>query len=92
MSTLPDATLPALAQVYQRLGELLFGQGDQAAAYAVPGLWLDPAGPATRRQVNPLRFFLDTIEAIAQQPAQPLVVGPAGGGWSQNAVAYNLFP
>ena len=92
MSTLPDATLPALAQVHQRLGELLFGQGDQAAAYAVPGLWLDPAGPATRRQVNPLRFFLDTIEAIAQQPAQPLVVGPAGGGWSQNAVAYNLFP
>ena len=92
MSTLPDATLPALAQVHQRLGELLSGQGDQAAAYAVPGLWLDPAGPATRRQVNPLRFFLDTIEAIAQQPAQPLVVGPAGGGWSQNAVAYNLFP
>lgn len=91
MSTFPDAALPALAQVYARLGELWSEHGDQATAYAVPGLWIDPAGPAAPRQVNPLRFFLDTIEAIAQQPAQPLVNGPEGGGWSKNAVAYNLF-
>lgn len=99
--TLPAATFPALGQIYARLGELLSvrpdgeplsARADLATAYAVPGLWLDPTGPATRRQVNPLRFFLDAIETIARQPAQPLVTGPAGGGWSQHAVAYNLFP
>ncbi len=92
MSILPNMNQPALAQVYARLRQLAAADNEQTLAYAVPGLWIEPAGSPAPRQVNPLRFFLNTIEAILQQPGQPLVQGPAGGGWSQHAVAYNLFP
>lgn len=93
---------PALARILEKLNDRLanieedsrFAASARSVAgdYAAPGLWLDPFGPIAERQVVPERFFRDRIEAILQEPTQPLVTGETGpGDWGQNAIAYNLF-
>ena len=62
-----------------------------SAPYFVPGLWVD--GETTNAiQVNPYDFYRDALAGIAAAEPQPLVQGPEGGGWSQYAIVYNLFP
>ena len=80
----------ALSRVLARLTELAATAG-RARTYAVPGLWLDPAGSSQRQRVNPFRFYRDRVQAILDSPPQPLVSGPPAGGWSQHAVVYNCF-
>ncbi len=80
----------ALSRVHARLSELATRAG-RARSYAVPGLWLDPAGSPQRQLVEPFRFYRDRIQTVMTSPAQPLVSGPPDGGWSQQAVVYNCF-
>lgn len=75
----------ALSRVLARLTELAAAAG-RARTYAVPGLWLDPAGSSQRQRVNPFRFYRDRVQAILDSPPQPLVSGPPAGGWSQHEI------
>jgi len=65
------------------------GKGENVP-YAVPGLWADPAGPPTRRAVNPYRFYLERVEEILHQPPSSPLRGP-NGTWSRQAVTYNIL-
>jgi hypothetical protein len=97
----------ALDRVKQKLTQALEAGKGADVAYAVPGLWLDPAGSPARRLVNPYRFFLDNITWIESQPQESLLAGPStadgtsahgtsalrasAGEWSRHAVIYNIL-
>ncbi|MCS7283299.1 MAG: alpha-amylase [Anaerolineae bacterium] len=79
-----------LLLVRDRLAQAVaLGKGEDFP-YAVPSLWVDPAGPPARRRVNPYQFYLQRIEEILQQPPTPPLRG-ANGVWSRHAVVYNLL-
>ena len=59
--------------------------------YRIPGLWID-FQTASAQNLNPYDFYADRLQAILNDPAQPLVVGPTGGEWTRYAITYNLFP
>ncbi len=80
----------ALPRVLARLSELAAASG-RAKSYTVPGLWVDPAGSPRPRRVDPFGFYRDRVRAVMASPAQPLVGGTPGGGWSHQAVVYNCF-
>lgn len=65
------------------------GKGDDFP-YALPGRWVTPEGPPTRRIVNPYRFYLERVEEILHQPPTPPLRGP-DGAWSRRAVVYNIL-
>ncbi len=81
----------ALDRIKQGLAQALDAGRGGDTPYAVPGLWLDPAGPPVRRFVSPYRFFLDRIAWIEAQPQEPPVTGQGGGEWTRNAVVYNVL-
>lgn len=82
--------MQSLLLLRDRLAQAVsLGKGDDFP-YNVPGLWVDPAGPPTRRTVNPYRFYLERVEEILHQPPTPPLRGP-NGIWSRQAVTYNLL-
>lgn len=61
------------------------------APYWIPGLWID--FQTTRPQnLNPYQFYIERLEAIQRSNKQPLIEGELHGGWTRNAITYNLFP
>ncbi|MCX7855317.1 MAG: hypothetical protein N2556_04940, partial [Anaerolineae bacterium] len=82
--------MQSLLLLRDRLAQAVaLGKGDDFP-YAIPGLWVDPAGPPTRQAVNPYRFYLERVEEILHQPPTPLLQG-ADGVWSRRAVVYNIL-
>ncbi|MCS7179388.1 MAG: alpha-amylase [Anaerolineae bacterium] len=80
----------ALNRLRNRLAQAVaLGKGDDSP-YAIPGLWVDPAGPPARRIVNPYRFYLERVEEILHRPPTPPLRG-TDGAWSRRAVVYNLL-
>lgn len=80
--------MSALSQIIEHLATR---SRPLSAPYAIPGLWVD--GRTTNaQQVDPYAFYQARLSEIAARDPQPLVTGSAGGGWSDNAVIYNLFP
>ncbi len=62
-------------------------------SYAVPALWLGkqskrPAGKSTL--VNPFTYFKESIRRIRKIKPERIPRGK-GGGWSKDAVIYNMF-
>jgi starch synthase (maltosyl-transferring) len=82
----------SLSLVIARLAERSGGaHAVPSTPYAIPGLWLDGVTTAAQ-QVEPYHFYHQRLQEIAASPAQPVITGKPGGGWSENAIIYNLFP
>lgn len=80
----------ALLLVRDRLAQAVsIGKGEELS-YAIPGLWMNPAGPPARQVVNPYRFYLERVEEILHQPPVPPLAGK-DGAWSRQAVVYNIL-
>ena len=84
--------LDALAARLETLAARAASGSAPASAYAIPGLWADPFGPADARNVEPAAFHLARIREILAAPPAPPPAAPDGGpGWARNAVVYNLL-
>lgn len=61
--------------------------------YAIPTLWIDPAGPPGAMAVDPYDFHIGSIDAILGTSPRHFGGGieTAGGDWSRAAVVYNLL-
>lgn len=73
------------------IGILSANYQEHTPPYWIPGLWVD--FQSTRAQnLNPFHFYISRIEAILNEPPQPLVTGGPNGEWTRKAITYNLFP
>lgn len=79
----------SLSTVIARLAER--SSATQAASYYIPGLWVDGVTTAAQA-VETFAFYHKQLQEIVSTPPQPLIAGAPGGGWSDHAIIYNLFP
>lgn len=80
----------SLATIIARLAERA-GAVQAAPSYHLPGLWMDGVTTAAQA-VEPFSFYQQRLQEIVSTAPTPVITGKPGGGWSDRAIIYNLFP
>jgi starch synthase (maltosyl-transferring) len=60
------------------------------SSYYVPSVWVSETKTAKAVKVNPYEFYLEVVEKARKAKTKPRPDG-TGGGWSKDAIVYNMF-